>query len=252
MMNNALTIVERLKERLKSMAQKLRTEAAALEDEEDERAQELTAIAESAFRKFDMNQDGGISLNKTRMSLINEGEPTTTDKIVSVLPYLLPLLDSLYFGRFKLAENSDNPIVGILGLLYTAFRTIPLSGLLVYLGLNFLTSNLRLNKLVRFNTQQAVVVDIALFLPSLLAAATGFVASSAGFELPPGVTELGSDAVFVAVILAIGYASISSALGITPDEIPFISQATIDMFDENGRFSPPELRDGERKDDKGD
>jgi hypothetical protein len=174
------------------------------------------------------------------------------------LPYLLPLLDSLQFGRFLLAENSENPVVGILGLLYTVYRSIPVSGLLAYLGLNFLTSNLSLNKLVRFNTQQAVSVDIALFLPGLLAAATGFIALGAGFEIPPGVTELGSDAVFGAVLLAIGYSIVSSALAITPDKIPFISQAvkdrmpTIDMLDENGRFSRPEKRDGEKEDDKRD
>jgi hypothetical protein len=318
-------------ERLQSMAQKLRAEAAALEGD---RAQELSAIAESAFRKFDTNLDGEISLaelkaglektfkmelpdkrvqqlmegfdvsgdgklqldefvsvnkfgnklemlvreekqmalnsNKaaqmeaemaliaeTRLSLMNEGEPTTTDKIVSALPYLLPLLDSLQFGRFLLAQNQDNPVVNILGLLYTGYRSIPLGGLLAYLGLNFATSNLSLNKLVRFNTQQAVFVDIALFFPGLLAAATGFIATNAGFEIPAGVTELGSDAVFGAVLLAIAYASVSSALGITPDKIPFISQAVEnrldrDMFDENGRFSPSDLRDGEKKDDKRD
>ena len=319
-------------ERLKSMAQKLRAEAAALEDD---RAQERAATSESAFRKFDTNHDGEISLDElkaglekafkmelpdkriqqlmegydvsgdgklqldefvsvnkfgnklemlnreekqmaldskkadqieaekallaeTRLSLMNEGEPTTRDKIVSALPYLLPLLDSLQFGRFLLAEHSDNPVVGILGLLYTVYMSIPLGGLLAYLGLNFLTSNLKLNKLVRFNTQQAVFVDIALFVPSLLAAATGFIASGAGFEVPAGVTELGSDAVFGAVVLAIAYASVSSALGITPDKIPFISQAvenrmpTIDMFDENGRLSRPEMRDDEKEDDKRD
>jgi hypothetical protein len=318
-------------ERLQSMAQKLRAEAAALEGD---RAQELSAIAESAFRKFDTNLDGEISLaelkaglektfkmelpdkrvqqlmegfdvsgdgklqldefvsvnkfgnklemlvreekqmalnsNKaaqmeaemaliaeTRLSLMNEGEPTTTDRIVSALPYLLPLLDSLQFGRFLLAQNQDNPVVNILGLLYTGYRSIPLGGLLAYLGLNFATSNLSLNKLVRFNTQQAVFVDIALFFPGLLAAATGFIATNAGFEIPAGVTELGSDAVFGAVLLAIAYASVSSALGITPDKIPFISQAVEnrldrDMFDENGRFSPSDLRDGEKKDDKRD
>ena len=316
-------------ERFKSMAQKLRAEAAALEDD---RVQERAAISESAFRKFDTDQDGEISLDElkaglekafkmelpdkriqqlmegydvsgdgklqldefvsvnkfgnklemlnreekqmaldskkadqieaekallaeTRLSLMNEGEPTTRDKIVSALPYLLPLLDSLQFGRFLLAQHPDNPVVGILGLLYTGYMSIPLGGLLAYLGLNFLTSNLKLNKLVRFNTQQAVFVDIALFVPSLLAAATGFIASGAGFEVSAGVTELGSDAVFGAVVLAIAYASVSSALGITPDKIPFISQAvedrmsTIDMFDVNGRFSPPEMRDGEKKDD---
>jgi hypothetical protein len=59
-----------------------------------------------------------------------------------------------------------------------------------------------------------------------------------------------------AVLLTIAYASASSVLGITPDKIPSISQAvedrmpTIDMFDESGRFSPPEMRDGEKEDDK--
>jgi hypothetical protein len=319
-------------ERLKSMAQKLRAEAAALEDD---RAQEKAAIAESEFRKFDTDQDGEISLNElkaglekafkmelpdkrvqqlmegydvsgdgnlqldefvsvnkfgnklemlnreekqmaldskkaaqmeaemalqveARASLMNEGEPTPTDKIVSALPYLLPLLDGLQFGRFLLAENSDNPVVNILGLMYTVYRSIPFSGLLAYLALNFSASNLSLNKLVRFNMQQAIFVDIALFLPGLLAAATGFIASGAGFELPPGVTELGSDAVFGALLLTITYASVSSAFGITPDKIPFISQRvedrmpTIDMFDENGRFSPREMRDGEKEDDKRD
>jgi hypothetical protein len=314
------------------MAQKLRAEAVALEAE---RAQELTAIAESAFRKFDTNQDGDISLDElkagleksfkmelpdkrvqqlmegfdvsgdgklqldefvgvdkfsnklemlnreekqmakdskkaaqmeseraqlaeARLSLLNEGEPTTTDKIVSVLPYLFPLLDSLQFGRFLLAENSDNPVVGILGLLYTVYRSIPLSGFLAYLALTFLSSNLSLNRLVRFNMEQAVFVDIALLLPGLLAAATGLIASGTGLELPPGVTELGSDVAFGAVLLTIAYASVSSALGITPDKIPFISQAvkdrmpTIDMFDESGRFSPPEMRDGDKEDDKRD
>ena len=314
------------------MAQKLRVEAAALEAK---RTHELAAIAESAFRKFDTNQDGEISLDElkaglekafkmelpdkrvqqlmegfdvsedgrlqldeflgvnkfgnklemlnreekqtakdskkaaqmeaemaqlaeTRLSLMNEGEPTTTDKVVSALPYLLPLLDGLQFGRFLLAENSDNPVVGILGLLYTVYRSIPLGGLVAYFALTVLSSNPSLNRLVRFNLEQAVFVDIALILPGLLATATGLIASGAGFDIPPGVTELGSDAVFGAVLLAIAYASVSSALGITPDKIPFISQAvedrmpTIDMFDENGRFSPPEMRDGEKEDDKRD
>jgi Ca2+-binding EF-hand superfamily protein len=307
-------------ERLKSMAQKLRAEAAALEGD---RAQELAEISESTFRKFDTNQDGEISLDElkaglekvfkmelpdkrvqqlmegfdvsgdgklqldefvsvnkfgnklemlnreekqmaldskktaqkeaemallaeTRLGLMNEGEPTTTDKIVSSLPYLLPLLDSLQFGRFLLAQNQDNPVVNILGLLYTVYRSIPLGGLLAYLGLNYATSNLSLNKLVRFNAKQAVYVDIALFFPGLLAAATGFIATNAGFEIPQGVTELGSDAVFGAVLLAIAYASVSSALGITPDKIPFISQAVEDRMP---TIEMLEMRDAEQKDD---
>jgi HPt (histidine-containing phosphotransfer) domain-containing protein len=53
-------------ERLKSMAQKLRAEASALEAE---RAQELAAAAEIVFRKFDTNKDGEISLEELKAGL---------------------------------------------------------------------------------------------------------------------------------------------------------------------------------------
>jgi hypothetical protein len=285
--------------RLKSMAQKLRAEAAALEAA---RAQELAISAESAFRKFDTNQDGEIGLEELKAGLekalkmelpdkrvrqlmegfdisgdgklqlsefvgidkfrnklesldrdekqmaldankkqkteaataklaeaqvvlANEGKPTSTDKIISVLPYLFPLLDSLQFGRFIFLENSENPFVIILALMYTLYRSIPFSGFIFFLGLNFLSSNLGLNRLVRFNMQQAIFVDIALFFPTLLAALVGLVGSGAGFTVPEAATEAGSDVMFGLVLLTVGYASISSALGITPNKIPIISQA---------------------------
>ena len=53
-------------ERLKSMAQKLRAEAAALEAE---RAEELAAATEMVFRKFDTNEDGEISLQELKEGL---------------------------------------------------------------------------------------------------------------------------------------------------------------------------------------
>jgi hypothetical protein len=79
--------------------------------------------------------------------------------------------------------------------------------------------------------QQAVLADIALSLP------IGFIAWGTGFEVPQGLTELGSSAVSGAVLLAVACASVSSALGITPDKIPFLSRAfkdhmqTIDTVD---------------------
>ena len=65
---------------------------------------------------------------------------------------------------------------------------------------------------------------------------------------------MSSDLVFAGVVAAILYSSISSLLGITPDKLPFISQAasdrmpTIDMFDDQGRFIPRDAR--EKKDDE--
>ena len=192
-------------------------------------------------------------LVEAQISLLNDKEPSTSDKIISVLPYLFPLLDSLQFGRFLLVENQDNPFVLILALLYGLYQSIPFSGLVAFFALSLLSSNLSLNRLIRFNMQQAIYLDIALFFPGLLAALYGLVASGAGFKIPPAVTEIGSDVIFGALLLAVGYAAISSLLGITPNKIPIISQAvedrmpTIDMFDSEGRYLPREMR--EKKDD---
>ena len=190
-------------------------------------------------------------LAEAKLAVLNEKDPTQMDKIVSVLPYLFPLFDSLQFGRQFFIENADNPLVGVLGLLFTAYKSIPLSGFLAYLALSTLSSNPGLNKLVRFNMQQAIFLDIALFLPSLLIALTAGVGSVAGFQIPQGVNEVGSTAVFGALLLTLAYASISSLLGIKPDKIPIISQAvedrmpTIDMFDDEGRFIPRQERNKE-------
>jgi hypothetical protein len=73
-------------------------------------------------------------------------------------------------------------------------------------------------------------------------------------QLPPSVTELGSDAVFFSMLAVLGYAVVSSLLGVTPDKIPFISNAvsqrmpSIDMFDASGRFLGSSERETDEKD----
>ena len=66
-------------DRLKSMAQKLRAEAAALEAE---RAEELAAATELVFRKFDTNQDGEISLQELKEGLEKSLKIELTDSRV--------------------------------------------------------------------------------------------------------------------------------------------------------------------------
>ena len=317
-------------ERLTSMAQKLRAEAALLEAE---RAQEMAKATERAFTKFDTNKDGEISLEElkaglekelktelpdervkrvmqdfdisgdgklqldefvtvekfrsklealareekeqalaatkaaqmeeeaaklaeARLNLLNDKEPTTKDKILSVLPYLFPLLDSLQFGRFLVVENTENPFVIALALLYALYRAVPFSGFIAFIALNTLSSNPGINRLVRFNMQQAIFIDIALFFPGLIGALFALIGSGSGVAIPPVVSELGSDAIFISLLLTLAYASVSSLLGITPNKLPIISQAvedrmpSIDMFDESGRFIPREMRekDDEKKD----
>ena len=321
--------------RLRSMAAKLRADASALEAEKQ---QKLADVAEKAFRAFDQDSDGAISvqelkagLEKTlkvelsdkrveelmkefdnsgdgalqldefvgvdqfrnrlealsreekrlaseakkmaqdeaqlaavaqaKMEILNDGKPTNSDKLFSVLPYLFPLMDGLQYGRFLLSADGaeSNPFVVILAVLYALYRTIPLSGFIAFFVLNFLGGNPSINRLVRYNMQQAIFLDIALFFPGLLSALVGAIAGGSNVALPAAITQFSTDAIFVTLLLTLGYCTVSSLLGITPDKIPIVSPAvddrmpTVDMFDidsEGNVFA--KRREEEENDDKND
>eukprot|EP00581_Thalassiosira_minuscula_P007882 CAMPEP_0183704306 /NCGR_PEP_ID=MMETSP0737-20130205/1675_1 /TAXON_ID=385413 /ORGANISM="Thalassiosira miniscula, Strain CCMP1093" /LENGTH=381 /DNA_ID=CAMNT_0025931143 /DNA_START=195 /DNA_END=1340 /DNA_ORIENTATION=- len=319
-------------ERLKKMAAKLRAEAASLEAE---KANQLAEAAERAFRRFDINSDGEVSvaelkiglekelkteisdkrvqelmkvfdtsgdgalqldefvtvdkfrnqlealareekrlaaeaqaekkrqeqealLAEAKLEFLNEKAPSNSDKIVSILPYLFPLMDGLQYGRFLLgAEDAGaNPFVVILALLYALYRSIPFSGFVAFFALNFLAGNPSINRLVRFNMQQAIFLDIALFFPSLLIGLGSLIVGSAGGSVTKLAGELFSDVMFGVLLLTLAYCAVSSLLGQEPDKIPLISDSvkdrmpTIDMFDNDGRFVPSSERDGEDDDNK--
>lgn len=193
---------------------------------------------------------------EAKMAVFNDKEPTQSDKVLSIIPYLFPLFDSLQFGRYFFMENADNAFLGLVGLVYGAYRSIPFSGFVAFIALNTLSNNPGLNKLIRFNMQQAIFLDIALFFPGLFAALFAGIASGAGIQIPAAVNAAGSTAIFGALILTCLYAAISSLLGIKPDKIPFISDAvedrmpTIDMFDDQGRYIPRNQRPNDDKKDE--
>lgn len=64
-------------ERLKKMAAKLRAEAAALEAD---KANQLALAAEKAFRKFDINLDGVVSLSELKAGLEKELKVGASEK----------------------------------------------------------------------------------------------------------------------------------------------------------------------------
>jgi len=185
-----------------------------------------------------------------------------SDKVVSVLPYLFPLMDGLQYGRFLLGSDDAgaNPFVVILAVLYSLYRSIPFSGFVAFFALNILSGNPSINRLVRYNMQQPIYLDIALFFPSLLTGLGGLIAQGAGFSVPSAVGELFSDVMFGTLLLTLAYCAVSSFIGKEPDSIPLISQAvkdrmpTIDMLDggtldKEGRFIPkmPERKEDDDK-----
>jgi hypothetical protein len=326
-------------ERLRSMAAKLRAEAAALESDQ---AQAMASAAERAFQKFDTDGDGKVTLAELKAGLekqfkkelpenrvkqlmesfdksgdgaltldefvnlnqfsnkldalardertqalekakvakqesevykvlqaqvdvINDKPPTGTDKLVSIFPYLFPLLDGFQYARFLVVENPDNPLAQISLIVYSLYRSIPFSGFIAFGVLYFFAARPGLNRLVRFNMQQAIYLDIALFFPALFSS----LYQLTGLPLPVEAAELTSDAMFVTLLATLGYAMTSSLFGITPDKIPFISESvnnrvpTADSimtnseqffsqrtFETNGESKPKDDETKEKEDDK--
>ncbi len=94
-----------------------------------------------------------------------------SDVLKSCIPYLLPLVDGDHFGRYI---YKDVPFLGLLDNLFVGpladfFNRIPFLGLILSVALTLGTrSNTDMNWNVRFNAQQAALIDVALVFPELI------------------------------------------------------------------------------------
>ena len=70
---------------------------------------------------------------------------------------------------------------------------------------------------MRFNIQQALLLDIVLIIPGILG---GF-----GRAFPQELQAMGSNLVFYLMVLVIGYSWVNIAQGKTPNGVPIISEA---------------------------
>lgn len=144
------------------------------------------------------------------------------ERLGASAPYLLPLLDGLVFGRFvfERAPAVAAVVLPALSPLFRAYRGIPFFAFGIFFALYLLVvRNTGFSRFVRFNTQQALLLDVVLILPQLLG---GAVASSG---VPGWIIEAGSSTIFYAVVASVGYAVVSNAQGQVPDQIPAVSEA---------------------------
>ena len=167
------------------------------------------------------------ALRVSQAPLIRKSSPVTmaqtddaelVDRAFAAAVYFFPITDGFQFGKFIYQQVP--PIGALAQVVYPsiqAFDAIPFSGLIFFFGLSALSRNPGLSRFLRFNLQQAILLDIALIIP-------GFV-GSAGQSFPLLLQETGCNTVFYCMILAIGYAWYSIAQGKAPDQIPIISDA---------------------------
>ena len=141
------------------------------------------------------------------------------------------------------------------------YKVIPFSGFAAFLSLQFLGGNPSINRLIRYNMQQAILIDIALFFPGLLGLLFGGLLSGANVQLPGTLSVISSDAIFVSLLAVLGYCTVSSLLGQEPNKVPLISKAvddrmpTVDMleFDSEGNIfarRKDDEEDDKKKDEK--
>jgi hypothetical protein len=142
------------------------------------------------------------------------------DKYKSCVPYLLPLLDGEHFGKY-IYEHI--PPLGFLdslfiGPLYENFSQIPFLPLLLFIGLTLGTrGNTDMSRGLRFNAQQAALIDVSLIAPELVASAFQ------GEDIPRYLQEPCMNFVWYTYMAMVMYSIVSNLRGKKPDQIPWIS-----------------------------
>ncbi|MGB7443673.1 MAG: Tic20 family protein [Coleofasciculaceae cyanobacterium] len=145
------------------------------------------------------------------------------DRIFACLPYLIPLFEVVrQFGMPLLQQFPALQII-LIPLIPVQFiyRALPfgLAGIIIFFMLFLLVvRNERIPHFIRFNTMQAILLDIALFLIGLI---LGVLSPALGNNL---LTETLVNVVFLATLAACGYSVVQSLMG-RYAEIPTISEA---------------------------
>lgn len=149
------------------------------------------------------------------------GAVTPKDRILACLPYLLPLLDVLdfdepFFRQFPALQPVLIPLLPLAGI----YRGVPFLGLIIFFVLFLLVvRNDKVSHFIRFNTMQAILLDIVLILCSIIVS----------FVLQPVlqgglILETLFNVIFLGTIAAVGYSVVQTALG-RYAEIPTLSAA---------------------------
>lgn len=159
-------------------------------------------------------------------ALINNKPPSAVDRVLSIVPFLLPFLDVLPYARFIITDYNldNNPVVALAGFMFALYQTIPFAGLIAFFLFNILSTNLKLNRLVRYNIQLAIFLDISLIFPGIIGSISTAIAQSAGTPIPEVISTSSSNFTFVLYSITIVYAMISSLAGQEPDKVPFITE----------------------------
>ena len=146
------------------------------------------------------------------------GSTTVPDRIFASLPYLLPLIDGLAFGRFLFTQFPVLQLLLIPLAPLMQIYSLPFASLIIFFALYLgVVRNENISHFIRFNAMQAILLDIVLMLCRLVLPI---------FEGPQlaFIAETLYNMVFLGAFAAFVYAVVQSLLG-RYAEIPPLSDA---------------------------
>ncbi|XP_010252768.1 PREDICTED: protein TIC 20-v, chloroplastic [Nelumbo nucifera] len=143
------------------------------------------------------------------------------DRLISAVCYFYPFFDGIQYGKYVITQFPAIQI--LLQPLFPAirvFKSFPLNGFLVFLTLYFVVvRNPNFSRYVRFNTMQAIVLDVLLIFPDLLERSFN-PREGLGLDL---MMSLDSSA-FLFLLVCLIYGSTSCLLGEVP-RLPIVAEA---------------------------
>ena len=97
------------------------------------------------------------------------GSTTVPDRIFACLPYLLPLIDGLAFGRFLFTQFPFLQLLLIPLSPLMQIYSLPFASLVIFFALYLgVVRNENISHFIRFNAMQAILLDIVLMLCGLV------------------------------------------------------------------------------------
>lgn len=151
----------------------------------------------------------------------NEDSVDGPDRLISAITYFYPFFDGIQYGKYVITQFA--PIQTLIQPLVPAirvFKIFPLNGLLVFFTLYFIVvRNSNFSRYVRFNTMQAIVLDVLLIFPDLLERSFN---PRDGFGLDLMMSF--DSTVFLFLLVCLVYGSSSCLLGQLP-RLPIVAEA---------------------------
>ena len=151
------------------------------------------------------------------------GEIRGPDRIKSCIPYILPLIDGDGFGKYIYERIPPLGTLDYLLLrpLVEGVNAAPLLGIVIFTAFALGPQLTGQSREVRFNAQEAVLIDIALIIPELVRDAV----RESDAKFPRAFVEPCSNFVWYFYVSLVVYSVVSNLRGKKPNQIPFLSSA---------------------------